>query len=119
MTERAHPGRDASYTVGAPAPVGHRQAAAGPRPARRPGPHDRAASRRRLRHRRERAAGSRPWRRRADVTGIDVTPTVIARVCAKSSERGLAARSEVTDVLDLGRLSLDRPSRAVGRQERP
>ena len=41
----------------------------------------------------------------ADVTGIDVAPTAIARARAKASERGLTARFEVADVLDLDRLS--------------
>jgi SAM-dependent methyltransferase len=42
----------------------------------------------------------------ADVTGIDVAPTAIARARAKASERGLTARFEVPDALDLGCLSL-------------
>jgi SAM-dependent methyltransferase len=44
--------------------------------------------------------------RGADVTGVDVAPTAIARARAKASERGLAARFEVADALDLGRLAL-------------
>lgn len=44
--------------------------------------------------------------RGADVTGIDVAPTALARARAKASERGLTARFEVADVLDLGRLDL-------------
>ena len=44
--------------------------------------------------------------RGADVTGIDVAPTAVARARAKASERGLTARFEVADALDLGRLSL-------------
>jgi len=44
--------------------------------------------------------------RGADVTGIDVAPTAIARARAKASERGLDARFEVADALDLARLSL-------------
>src|SRR5712691_3864544 len=44
--------------------------------------------------------------RGADVTGIDVEPTAIARACAKASGRGLTARFEVADALDLGRLGL-------------
>ena len=44
--------------------------------------------------------------RGADVTGIDVAPTAIARARAKASERGLTARFEVADALDLGRLRL-------------
>ena len=42
----------------------------------------------------------------ADVTGIDIAPTAIARARAKASGRGLAARFEVADALDPGRLSL-------------
>jgi len=42
--------------------------------------------------------------RGADVTGVDVAPTAIARARAKASERGLTARFEVADALDLGRL---------------
>jgi cyclopropane fatty-acyl-phospholipid synthase-like methyltransferase len=44
--------------------------------------------------------------RGADVTGVDVAPAAIARARAKASERGLTARFEVADVLDLGRLGL-------------
>jgi cyclopropane fatty-acyl-phospholipid synthase-like methyltransferase len=44
--------------------------------------------------------------RGADVTGIDVAPTAIARARAKAAERGLTARFEVADALDLGRLGL-------------
>jgi len=44
--------------------------------------------------------------RGADVTGVDVAPTAIARARAKASERGLTARFEVADALDLGRLGL-------------
>ena len=44
--------------------------------------------------------------RGADVTGIDVAPTAIARARAKASERGLTARFGVADALDLGRLGL-------------
>ncbi len=44
--------------------------------------------------------------RGADVTGIDVAPTAIARARAKAAARGLAARFEVADALDLGRLGL-------------
>jgi cyclopropane fatty-acyl-phospholipid synthase-like methyltransferase len=40
----------------------------------------------------------------ADVTGIDVAPTAIARACAKAAERGLDARFEVADALHLERL---------------
>jgi cyclopropane fatty-acyl-phospholipid synthase-like methyltransferase len=42
----------------------------------------------------------------ADVTGIDLSRTAIARARAKAAERGLAARFEVGDALDLGRLGL-------------
>jgi SAM-dependent methyltransferase len=45
--------------------------------------------------------------RGADVTGIDVAPTAIARARAKAAERGLTARFEVADALDLGSLGLD------------
>jgi SAM-dependent methyltransferase len=42
----------------------------------------------------------------ADVTGIDVAPTAIARAREKAAERGIiAARFEVADALDLGRLA--------------
>jgi SAM-dependent methyltransferase len=41
----------------------------------------------------------------ADVTGIDVAPTAIARAREKAAERGLTARFEVADALDLGRLA--------------
>ena len=44
--------------------------------------------------------------RGADVTGIDVAPTAIARPSANASERGLTARFDVADALGLGRLSL-------------
>jgi len=39
--------------------------------------------------------------RGADVTGIDVAPTAIARARAKAAERGLDARFEVADALEL------------------
>jgi len=42
--------------------------------------------------------------RGADVTGIDVAPTAIARARAKAVERGLQARFEVADSLDLEQL---------------
>jgi len=45
--------------------------------------------------------------RGADVVGIDVAPTAIARARAKAADRGLTARFEVADALDLGRLGLD------------
>jgi cyclopropane fatty-acyl-phospholipid synthase-like methyltransferase len=40
----------------------------------------------------------------ADVTGIDVAPTAIARARAKAAERGLHARFEVADALELQHL---------------
>jgi SAM-dependent methyltransferase len=43
--------------------------------------------------------------RGADVVGIDLSPTAIARAREKASERGLTARFEVADALDLGRLA--------------
>jgi cyclopropane fatty-acyl-phospholipid synthase-like methyltransferase len=103
MTERAHPEWDASYTADASAPwdIGR------PQPA-----FVRLADQGRLTGRLldvgcgtgENAllAASRG----ADVTGVDVAPTAIAQARAKASERGLAARFEVTDVRDLGRLHL-------------
>jgi SAM-dependent methyltransferase len=45
--------------------------------------------------------------RGADVVGIDVAPTAIARARAKAAQRGLAVRFEVADSLDLGPLDLD------------
>jgi cyclopropane fatty-acyl-phospholipid synthase-like methyltransferase len=42
--------------------------------------------------------------RGADVIGVDIAPAAIARARAKAAERGLTARFEVADVLDLGRL---------------
>ena len=103
MTEQAHPQWDASYTAGAPAPwdIGR------PQPA-----FVRLADEGRLTGRLLDAgcgtgenallAASRG----ADVTGIDVAPTAIARARAKASERGLTARFDVADALGLGRLSL-------------
>ncbi len=103
MTEQAHPQWDASYTADTPAPwdIGR------PQPA-----FARLADEGRLTGRLLDAgcgtgenallAASRG----ADVTGIDVAPTAIARARAKASERGLTARFEVADALDLGRLSL-------------
>jgi len=103
MTEQAHPEWDASYTAGTSAPwdIGR------PQPA-----FVRLADEGRLTARLLDAgcgtgenallAASRG----ADVTGIDVAPTAIARARAKASERGLTARFEVADALDLGRLSL-------------
>ncbi|HZB32808.1 MAG TPA: class I SAM-dependent methyltransferase [Streptosporangiaceae bacterium] len=43
--------------------------------------------------------------RGADVIGIDLAPTAIERCRAKAAERGVSARFEVADVLDLPRLS--------------
>ena len=103
MTKQAHPEWDASYTADAPAPwdIGR------PQPA-----FVRLADGGRLTGRLLDAgcgtgenallAASRG----ADVTGIDVAPTAIARARAKASERGLTARFEVADALGLGRLSL-------------
>jgi cyclopropane fatty-acyl-phospholipid synthase-like methyltransferase len=103
MTEQAHPEWDASYTADTSAPwdIGR------PQPA-----FVRLADEGHLAGRLLDAgcgtgenallAASRG----ADVTGIDVAPTAIARARAKASERGLTARFEVADALDLGRLSL-------------
>ena len=103
MTEQAHPEWDASYTAGTPAPwdIGR------PQPA-----FVQLADEGRLTGRlldagcgtgenALLAAGHG-----ADVTGIDVAPTAIARARVKASERRLTARFEVADALDLGRLSL-------------
>src|SRR5580693_2940275 len=103
MTEQAHPEWDASYTAGAPAPwdIGR------PQPA-----FVRLADEGRLTGRLLDAgcgtgenallAASRG----ADVTGVDVAPRAIARARAKAAARGLAARFEVGDALDLGALGL-------------
>lgn len=40
----------------------------------------------------------------ADVTGIDVAPTAIEQARAKAAGRGLGARFEIADALDLGQL---------------
>lgn len=40
----------------------------------------------------------------ADATGVDVSPRAIERARAKAADRGLTARFEVADALDLGRL---------------
>jgi SAM-dependent methyltransferase len=45
--------------------------------------------------------------RGADVVGIDVAPTAIARARAKATDRGLTVRFEVANALDLGHLGLD------------
>jgi cyclopropane fatty-acyl-phospholipid synthase-like methyltransferase len=42
----------------------------------------------------------------ADALGVDAAPTAIAKARGKAAERGSAARFEVADVLDLGRLGL-------------
>jgi SAM-dependent methyltransferase len=44
--------------------------------------------------------------RGADAVGVDVAVTAIERARAKAAERGVPARFEVADVLDLGRLGL-------------
>ncbi|MBO0830701.1 MAG: class I SAM-dependent methyltransferase [Actinobacteria bacterium] len=44
--------------------------------------------------------------RGADVTGIDVAPTAIARAREKAAQRGLDVRFEVADALDLPHLGL-------------
>jgi len=103
MTEEAHPPWEASYTADRPAPwdIGR------PQPA-----FVRLADEGRLTGRlldagcgtgenALLAAG-----RGADVIGVDIAPTAIGRARAKASERGLAARFEVADALDLGRLGL-------------
>ncbi|MGH3301554.1 MAG: class I SAM-dependent methyltransferase [Streptosporangiaceae bacterium] len=45
--------------------------------------------------------------RGADATGIDVAPTAIARARAKAADRGLTARFEVANALDLGFLGVN------------
>jgi cyclopropane fatty-acyl-phospholipid synthase-like methyltransferase len=42
----------------------------------------------------------------ADAMGADVSPAAIARARAKAAERGLSARFEVADALDLGQLGM-------------
>jgi SAM-dependent methyltransferase len=103
MTEQAHPDWDASYTADTLAPwdIGR------PQPA-----FARLADQGRLTGRLLDAgcgtgenallAASRG----ADVTGIDIAPAAIARARAKASGRGLTARFDVADALDLSRLSL-------------
>jgi cyclopropane fatty-acyl-phospholipid synthase-like methyltransferase len=44
--------------------------------------------------------------RGAETMGVDAAPSAIGRARAKAAERGVAARFEVADVLDLGRLGL-------------
>jgi cyclopropane fatty-acyl-phospholipid synthase-like methyltransferase len=103
MTEQAHPEWDASYTADRPAPwdIGR------PQPT-----FARLADEGRLSGRLlDAGCGTGEHAllaasRGADVTGVDLAPTAIARARAKASERGLTARFEVADVLDLGRLGL-------------
>ena len=103
MTEQPHPEWDASYTGGTPAPwdIGR------PQPAL-----VRLADEGRLAGRvLDAGCGTGEnallaASRGAEVTGIDIAPAAIARARAKASERGLAARFEVADALDLGRLGL-------------
>jgi cyclopropane fatty-acyl-phospholipid synthase-like methyltransferase len=103
MTEQAHPEWDASYTasslapwdIGRPQPAFVRLAEEGHLNGRvldagcGTGEHTLLAA-----------------SRGADATGIDVAPTAIARARAKAAERGLTARFEVADALDLGQLGL-------------
>ena len=42
----------------------------------------------------------------AEAVGVDVSPAAIARARAKAAERGLSARFEVADALNLGRLGM-------------
>jgi SAM-dependent methyltransferase len=103
MTEQAHPEWDASYTAGGPAPwdIGR------PQPV-----FVRLADEGRLAgHVLDVGCGTGEHAllaagRGADATGIDVAPTAIARARAKAAERGLAARFEVADALDLGSLGI-------------
>ena len=44
--------------------------------------------------------------RGADATGVDISPHAIARARDKAAERGLAARFEVADALNLGQLGM-------------
>jgi SAM-dependent methyltransferase len=44
--------------------------------------------------------------RGADATGMDLSPTAIAHARAKAAQRGLSARFEIADALDLGRQAL-------------
>jgi 2-polyprenyl-3-methyl-5-hydroxy-6-metoxy-1,4-benzoquinol methylase len=109
MTGQAHPEWDASYTAGMSPPwdIGR------PQPA-----FVRLADQCRLTGRLLDAgcgtgenallAASRG----ADVTGIDVAPTAIARARAKASERALAARFEVADALSVASASLPVPCTA-------
>lgn len=103
MTEQPHPEWDNSYTGGTPAPwdIGR------PQPA-----FARLADEGRLTGRvLDVGCGTGEHallaaRHGADVTGVDIAPTAIARARAKAAERGLAARFEVADVLALGDLGL-------------
>jgi cyclopropane fatty-acyl-phospholipid synthase-like methyltransferase len=103
MTEQAHPPWDASYTGGTPAPwdIGR------PQPA-----FVRLADQDRLTGRLlDAGCGTGEHAllaasHGADVTGVDIAPTAIARARAKAAERGLTARFEVADALDLGRLGI-------------
>ncbi|HUN38071.1 MAG TPA: class I SAM-dependent methyltransferase [Trebonia sp.] len=99
MTERAHPEWDASYTGGRPAPwdIGR------PQPAFARLADEGSLTGRVL----DAGCGTGEnalvaASRGADVTGIDVAPTAITRARAKAAERGLNARFEVADALDLG-----------------
>ena len=101
MTEQAHPPWEASYTAGTPAPwdIGRPQ----PAFARLAGQGLLAG--------RLLDAGCGTGENAllaashgADVTGIDVAPTAIARARAKAAERRLTARFDVADALDLARL---------------
>jgi SAM-dependent methyltransferase len=104
MTEQAHPEWDARYAAGPPAPwdIGR------PQPA-----FVRLADEGRLTGRLlDAGCGTGEHAllaasRGADVTGIDIAPAAIARARAKASGRGLTARFEVADALDLGRLTAD------------
>lgn len=99
MTEQPHPEWDASYTSGTPAPwdIGR------PQPA-----FVRLADEGRLTGQLvdcgcgtgENALLAAAHG--ADVTGVDIAPTAIARARAKAAERGLAARFAVADLLELG-----------------
>ena len=42
----------------------------------------------------------------ADAIGVDISPHAVARARAKAAQRGLPARFEVADVLDLGQLGM-------------
>lgn len=103
MTEQAHPEWDATYNRGTPAPwdIGRPQSA-----------FVRLADEGRLTGRLlDAGCGTGEHAllaasRGADATGIDIAPTAIARAREKAAERGLAARFEVADVLDLGSLGL-------------